>query len=169
MHDTPGNGGGVYFAHMEITSPAFENGERIPAAYTCDGDRLLSPELAFSGVPAAAQSLALIMDDPDVPKVLRPDGNFTHWVLFDIPPETTLIPEGGTIGTSGVNGAGGTGYRGPCPPPEYEPKTHRYFFELYALDTVLDLPEGASKEDVEAAMDGHILDIAELVGTYSRG
>ncbi|HUY05620.1 MAG TPA: YbhB/YbcL family Raf kinase inhibitor-like protein [Candidatus Paceibacterota bacterium] len=153
---------------MQITSPAFEHGERIPQAYTCEGDRLLSPELAIDSVPEAAQSLVLIMDDPDVPKVLRPDGNFTHWVLFNIPPATTIIPEGGTLGTSGLNGTGDTGYRGPCPPPDYEPKTHRYFFKLYALDTMLDLPEGATKEDVEAAMSGHILTSAELVGTYSR-
>ncbi len=153
---------------MQITSPAFENGERIPTKYTCDGDRLLSPELTFTGVPETARSLALIMDDPDVPKVLRPDGNFTHWVLFNIPPETTSIPEGGTIGTAGVNGTGETGYRGPCPPPEYEPTMHRYFFKLYALDTKLDLPEGATKEEVEAAIEGHALATAELYGTYSR-
>ena len=154
--------------YMQITSPAFENGERIPAKYTCEGDRLLSPELAINDVPEAAQTLALIMDDPDVPKALRPDGNFTHWVLFNILPETALIPEGGTLGTPGVNGTGDTGYRGPCPPPDYEPKTHRYLFKLYALDTRLDLPEGATKEDVEAAMEDRILATAELVGTYSR-
>ena len=153
---------------MELTSSAFQHSERIPEGYTCDGDRSLSPPLDISGVPAESQSLVLIMDDPDVPKALRADGNFTHWVLFNISPETTCIPEGEILGTSGVNSAGDIGYRGPCPPPQYEPRTHRYFFRLYALDMLLDLAEGASRDEVEAAMSGHIIAIAELIGTYSR-
>lgn len=153
---------------MQITSRAFENSQRIPSKYTCDGDRLLSPEFIVSEVPEAAQSLVLIMDDPDVPKVLHANGNFTHWVAFNISPATSLIPEGAKIGTQGSNTAGRTGYTGPCPPPEHEPKTHRYFFKLYALTTTLDLPEGASKEDVEAAMGDHLIASAELYGTYSR-
>ncbi len=153
---------------MQLTSPVFRHGERIPGKYTCDGDRLLSPPLAIADVPEGAQSLTLIMDDPDVPKTLRPDCNFTHWVLFNIPTTVSGILEGETIGTPGLTTAGKTNYTGPCPPPDYEPTTHRYFFRLYALDTMLDLAEGASKEDVEAAMSSHVIASAELVGTYSR-
>lgn len=153
---------------MKIESPEFESGARIPTAYTCDDNRTLSPPLAFDDVPEDAQSLALIVEDPDVPKALREDETFTHWVLFNIPPETLVIPEGGTVGTSGANTRNEARYTGPCPPPEYEPTTHRYLFKLYALDTVLELETGASKEDVESAMQNHILDRAELMGTYSR-
>lgn len=153
---------------MQLTSPVFQHGERIPERYTCDGDRSLSPPLAIAGVPAGAQSLVLLMDDPDVPKALRPGGSFTHWVLFNIPPGTSLIPEGETVGVPGVTTAGKTGYTGPCPPPQYEPVMHRYFFKLYALDTMLDLAEGASRDEIEAAMSGHVIAAAELMGTYSR-
>lgn len=153
---------------MKIESPAFAHEARIPATYTCDGDRMLSPALAISDVPEGTETLVLLMDDPDVPKELKPDGHFTHWVLFNIPPSTESIPEGGTVGTPGVNGRGDASYTGPCPPPDHEPKTHRYIFSLYALDTTLDLEEGASKEDVEAAMANHIIETAELIGTYSR-
>ncbi len=153
---------------MQLTSEAFENTAQIPSEYTCDGNRPLSPPLAVTDVPSEAKSLVLIMDDPDVPKILRPDGMFTHWILFNIPITTSEIPEGAEIGTSGVNTRGESGYTGPCPPPDYEPKTHRYSFKLFALDTTLNLSEGASKEDVEAAMRGHILVTAELIGTYSR-
>lgn len=153
---------------MKIESPEFEDGERIPEKYTCDGDRRLSPPLAIDEVPAEAQSLVLIVVDPDVPKAVRDDGHFTHWVLFDMPPETLVIPEGGAVGTPGANTRGDAQYTGPCPPPEYEPTTHRYIFRLYALDAILDLQSGASKEDVEAAMQDHILESAELIGTYSR-
>jgi len=153
---------------MRLTSPSFENAARIPERYTCDGDRFLSPPLAIADVPEAAQSLVLIVDDPDVPKELREDGNFTHWVLFNIPPETSIIPEGAEAGTAGANTRGDACYIGPCPPSEYEPKTHRYFFKLYALDATLDLLEGASKEDVEAVMRNHIIATAEIIGTYSK-
>ncbi len=108
------------------------------------------------------------MDDPDVPVALMPEGLFTHWILFNIPPETLSIPEGGTIGTPGANTRGDMHYTGPCPPPDHEPKTHRYIFKLYALDTELELEEGASKEEVEAEMQGHTLATTELIGTYSR-
>lgn len=153
---------------MQITSPAFAEMEKIPPEFTCDENRLHSPLLAFADVPEGAQSLVLIMDDPDVPKALRPDGLFVHWVLFNIPPETAGIPEDGTAGTPGANGRDEKTYTGPCPPPEYEPTTHRYFFKLYALDTMLDLPEGANKDAVETAMNGHIIESATLIGTYSR-
>ena len=153
---------------MNISSSAFQNAERIPEKYTCDGERFLSPPLSITDIPEATQSLVLIVDDPDVPKVLRADGNFTHWIVFNISPTTTLINEGEVIGTLGINTRGESRYTGPCPPPEYEPSSHRYFFKLYALDTKLDLSEGASKEDIEAAMTDHIITTSELIGTYSR-
>jgi Raf kinase inhibitor-like YbhB/YbcL family protein len=153
---------------MELTSSAFKHDAAIPKAYTCDGDRLRSPVLDITDVPADTISLALIVDDPDVPKQLLPAGHFTHWVLFNIPRETTTIPDGTSVGITGVNGRGEKHYTGPCPPPDYEPTTHRYIFTLYALDSMLNLPEGASKEQVEAAMEGRIIETAQLVGTYSR-
>jgi Raf kinase inhibitor-like YbhB/YbcL family protein len=155
-------------ANLSITSAAFEQNGRVPAKYTCDGDRAVNPPLQFSGVPEGAKSLALIMDDPDVPKVLRPDGVYDHWVLFNIPPETSAIAEGSTAGTAGANGSGASAYTGPCPPPQYEPKEHRYIFTLYALDTMLAQKEGATKKEVLNAMEGHVIQKAELVGRYSR-
>ncbi len=152
---------------LTITSPQFANNGSIPARYTCDGEQV-SPPLSISGAPEGTKSLALIMEDPDVPKQLKPDGMFDHWVLFNIPPETSAIPSGGTVGVAGANGAGKNAYTGPCPPPQYEPSTHRYFFKLYALDTDLALSAGASKADVEKVMQGHILGEAQLVGTYKR-
>ena len=153
---------------LTLTSTAFENNEKIPAKYTCDGDRFLSPPLMVHGVPEEAKSLVLIMDDPDVPKELRPDGVFDHWVLFNIPPDTTELPEGAPLGTPGNNGRGEARYTGPCPPPEYEPKEHRYFFTLYALRSALDLPQGASKEQVLTALAPLLIEKIELVGRYSR-
>ncbi len=128
----------------------------------------MSPALTFAGVPAATKSLALIMDDPDVPKQLRPDGVFDHWTLFNIPASTREIPEGGSVGIAGTNGAGKNVYTGPCPPPQYEPSEHRYVFALYALDRMLALEAGATKLEVKAAMQGHILDQTQLIGKYKR-
>ena len=153
---------------MKIESRAFLPGSRIPQTYTCDGDRRLSPPLAISEIPEHTESLTLIMDDPDVPVAIMPEGLFTHWILFNIPPETLSIPEGGIVGIPGANTRGDMHYTGPCPPPTHEPKTHRYIFKLYALDTELELEEGASKGEVEAEMEGHVLATAELIGTYSR-
>lgn len=153
---------------LSITSPAFENNGRIPSAYTCDGDRKINPPLAFSGVPEGAKSLALIMDDPDVPKALHADGVYDHWVLFNIPPSISEIGEGKSAGTAGANGSGLSAYTGPCPPPQYEPSEHRYIFRLYALDTMLMLKEGAAKEEALKAMEGHIIEQAELIGKYKR-
>lgn len=151
-----------------LTSPAFENGGVIPSTYTCDDRRDLNPALSWSGIPAGTVSLALIMDDPDVPKAVKPDGVFDHWTLFNIPPAVSGIPEGGSAGTPGANGAGRNAYTGPCPPPQYEPSEHRYFFRLYALDAELPLQTGASKEEVLAAMEGHIIGQGELMGRYKR-
>lgn len=152
---------------LTLTSSAFENGASIPSRFTCDGVQV-SPPLSISGVPEDAKSLVLIMDDPDVPKALKPDGIFDHWVLFNIPPETREIPEGGFVGVSGANSAGRNTYTGPCPPPQYEPSQHRYFFKLYALDAELLLSAGASKAEVESAMQGHIMAHTELMGVYKR-
>jgi len=103
-----------------------------------------------------------------VPKALHADGVFDHWVLFNIPAETREIPEGGSVGIAGANGAGKNAYTGPCPPPQYEPSEHRYVFKLYALDSELPLQAGATKADVEKVMEGHIVAQTELVGTYKR-
>ncbi len=153
---------------LTLTSPAFAEGASIPSRFTCDGDRSVSPPLSIGGVPEGTKSLALIMDDPDVPKALHADGVFDHWVLFNIPAETREIPEGGTVGVPGANGAGKNAYTGPCPPPQYEPSEHRYIFNLYALDETLPLQAGAGRADVEKAMQGHILGQAQLVARYKR-
>ncbi|MBI2087034.1 MAG: YbhB/YbcL family Raf kinase inhibitor-like protein [Candidatus Zambryskibacteria bacterium] len=153
---------------MRLSSSAFEHNASIPVKYTCDGEKVTNPPLSISGVPAEAKTLALIMDDPDVPKQLRPDGVFDHWVLFNIPPATQEIPEGGGTGTPGANTAGGSAYVGPCPPSQYEPSEHRYIFKLYALDAVLNIEPGAAKKEVLEAMQNHILAEAELIGRYRR-
>ena len=162
---------------LSLTSTAFASGAAIPSKYTCDlprvaggeaGGAQINPPLAITGVPATAQSLALIMDDPDVPKQLKPDGVFDHWILFNIPPETKEITSGVAVGVPGANGAGKNEYTGPCPPREYEPSEHRYFFKLYALDATLPLQAGASKMDVEKVMEGHILAETQLIGRYKR-
>ncbi len=145
--------------HMELTSPAFDHESPIPTKHACDGEDL-SPSLVVGGIPSDAVALVLIMDDPDAPV-----GTWDHWIAYDIDP-TDLIAEGDhTIGTSGLNSWGETGYGGPCPPSG----THRYFFKLYALDSALDLAEGSDKAAVEAAMDGNIVAEAELMGTYTLG
>lgn len=156
---------------LTLTSSAFGDNASIPSRFTCDGDRSVSPALSIVGVPEDTKSLALIMDDPDVPKALHADGVFDHWVLFNIPADTHEIAEGGPPaggGMAGANGAGKNAYTGPCPPPQYEPSEHRYVFKLYALDSELALPAGAAKADVEKAMDGHIIAETRLVGRYKR-
>ena len=149
---------------MQLTSSAFAHEALIPARYTCDGDNV-NPPLVIAGVPEQAVSLVLIMDDPDVPKHLRPDGMWDHWVVFNIPPQTREIAENSE--PEGVHGLG-TGnnleYYGPCPPD----REHRYFFKLYALDCKLNLPQGVGKAAVEQAMVGHILAEAQLMGRYNR-
>ncbi len=152
---------------FSLTSPVFSQGDSIPSQYTCDGANM-SPPLVFGDVPEDTQSFALVMDDPDVPKQLRPDGVFDHWVMFNIPPATAAIAEGESPGISGANGVGKAAYTGPCPPPQYEPSEHRYFFRAYALDTMLSIPEKSSKSDVLAAMERHVLGEAELIGKYKR-
>lgn len=143
---------------MELTSPTFKNGANIPPIHTCDGqDR--SPELNWTDPPENIQSFTLIMSDPDAPM-----GTWDHWVLFNIPADTLHIPEGSSVGISGNNSWSNLGYGGPCPPNG----NHRYFFKLYALDTILDLPQGARKTDILSAMKEHILEETELMGRYER-
>ncbi len=149
---------------MKLTSPAFAHGGKIPSKHTCDGPNV-NPPLNISEVPAGAKSLALIMDDPDVPKHLRPDGMWDHWVVFNIPVKTTEIQEAQEPkGVHGTGTGGNTKYFGPCPPD----REHRYFFKLYALDAELALPEKSTKAQVEKAMAGHILEKTELMGRYER-
>jgi hypothetical protein len=152
-----------------LNSSAFEPNEPIPTKYTCEGEDV-SPALTWSGVPSGTKSLALIFDDPDVPDPAAPKRTWVHWVLYDVPPSTKGLPE--AIGANslpsgtreGLNDWKRTGYGGPCPPIG----RHRYFFKLYALDTVLgDLGE-PTKAQLEKAMAGHILDEAQLVGTYQK-
>ncbi len=144
---------------MKLTSSEFANNGAIPSEFTCDSSNI-NPELTISEVPKNSKSLALIMDDPDAPI-----GTFVHWVVWNIPAETRQIQK--STEPSGIHGKGGSGklgYIGPCPPSG----THRYFFKLYALDLILGLPEGSAKKDLEMAMQGHILEKTELMGTYKR-
>lgn len=149
---------------MNLTSPAFTEGGKIPTKYTCEGENI-NPELNISGVPKNAKTLVLIMDDPDVPEFVRKDRMYDHWVVFNIPPNTTRIPERSQPpGTPGKNTGGGLGYTGPCPPD----REHRYFFKLYALGCELTLPKGSTKHDVENAIKGHILAQTQLMGRYEK-
>lgn len=144
---------------MKLTSPEFEHNKAIPSEFTCDANDI-SPPLQISDVPQEARSLVLIMDDPDAPM-----GTFVHWVMWNIPPETTEIKKGEQISwPQGRTDFGRIGYGGPCPPQG----THRYFFKLYVLDTTLDLPPGSTKQEVEDAMSGHKIAEAQLIGTYTR-
>ena len=151
--------GGAEMA-IQIVSAVFTEGGQIPEKHTCDGEDV-SPPLAWTGIPQGTKSLALIMDDPDAP-----GKTFVHWVLYNIPAATEKLLEGtrGT-GLAGTNNFRKSGYYGPCPPPG---STHRYFFKLYALDRELKLSPGATKADVENAMQGHILASGQLMGKYGR-
>lgn len=148
--------------NMKIKSRAFEEGEKIPSKYTCDGENI-NPPLEISEVPGNAKSLVLIMDDPDA---VKPAGKvWDHWLVWNIPPSTTEILEGREPeGVHGKGTAGNKEYYGPCPPDA----EHRYFFKIYALDNMLDIPEGSTKAVLEKAMEGHIIDMAELIGRYQR-
>jgi Raf kinase inhibitor-like YbhB/YbcL family protein len=149
---------------MKLISSAFEHEGKIPAKYTCDGENV-NPPLSILEVPADARSLVLLMEDPDVPKDLKEDGMWDHWVVFNMPPDLREIVEGNEPrGIGGIGTNGKKGYAGPCPPD----REHRYFFRLYALDTTLQLPDNPTKTDVQNAMAGHILEHAELMGRYER-
>jgi hypothetical protein len=151
---------------ITITSPAFPPDGMIPSRYTCDAEDI-SPQLDWSGVPASAKSLVLVSDDPDAPV-----GTWVHWVIYDLPPGTTGLPEGipksDTVSGGGIQGMTDfrtIGYGGPCPPGGI----HRYFFKIYALDVAtLGLGPGATKKDVENAMRKHVIAAGEMKGLYSR-
>jgi Raf kinase inhibitor-like YbhB/YbcL family protein len=145
---------------LSLTSSAFVHGDPIPARHTCEGEDV-SPPLAWSGVPDGARSLALIVDDPDAPS-----GTFVHWLAWGIDPATSGLGEGEPAPAEGSSGFGEARYRGPCPPPG--DGVHRYFFRLMALDAEPDLDPGATRDELERAIDGHVLDTAELIGTYER-
>jgi Raf kinase inhibitor-like YbhB/YbcL family protein len=153
---------------LVLSSAAFVDSGTIPQKFTCDGANV-SPALTWSGTPANTQTLALIADDPDAP-----GGTWVHWVLFNLPGKANALPENvardetlSSLGNAvqGRNDFKKLGYGGPCPPPG---KPHRYFFKLYALDTPLALHPGATKAQVEDAMQGHIVATAQLIGTYAR-
>lgn len=142
---------------MTITSAAFQNEGRIPAVYTCEGDGI-NPPLDIKHIPHETQSLALIMEDPDAP-----NGTFDHWVVWNIP-NKQFIEEGTNPGINGLNSGGKTGYYPPCPPSG----EHRYFFYLFALDTMLDITPGSDKETLLEAMENHILGKAGLMGRFQK-
>ncbi len=154
---------------MIISSSSFTHDRMIPARHTCDGLDI-SPPLAWSGVPAGAKSLALIVDDPDAPDPAAPQGTWAHWLLYNIPPSESSLAEGITAAAlpagvlQGINDWRRAGYGGPCPPVG----RHRYFFKLYALDTALPDLKKPTKAALEKAMQGHILAHAELIGLYQR-
>ena len=153
--------------NIEVKSTAFQDGAMMPKLYTCDG-KDISPPLSWTGVPAEAKSIALIMDDPDAPV-----GTWIHWVLFNIPPDTKSlvenIPRALSLPNGGVHGANSwgkkkVGYGGPCPPSG----THRYYFKVYALDTKLNLGSGATVDQIQKAMKGHVMAEGQLMGKYKR-
>jgi Raf kinase inhibitor-like YbhB/YbcL family protein len=151
---------------IQITTTAFTEGQPIPSKHTCDGGDV-SPDLQWSGVSSHAKSLALICDDPDAPA-----GTWVHWVMYDLTPSMTGVPEDlpkspalDNGAKQGVNDFKHIGYGGPCPPPG---KPHRYFFKLYALDIRPPLKPGLTKNDLLKIMDGHIITQGELMGTYQK-
>lgn len=154
---------------LTLTSSAFTHKGHIPTRYTCDGGDV-SPPLAWSGIPAGARSLALIMDDPDAPDPAAPQMTWVHWVLYNIPPDATGLAEGAGAGglpgdtLEGENDWKRASYGGPCPPVG----RHRYFLKLYVLDKKLPDLRHPTKAQLEQAMHGHILDHAELIGTYQH-
>lgn len=145
---------------LVVESPAFADGEAIPARHTCDGDDL-SPPLAWSGVPPEAVELAVLVEDPDAP-----GGVFVHWVGAGIEPAAPGLAEGEAPPVAGANDFGSTGYRGPCPPPGDDP--HRYVITVFAADRALELAAGASADDLRAALDGATVAHGQLVGRYGR-
>jgi len=155
---------------LTLSSPVFSSNGAIPRAYTCEGVDI-SPPLTWQGVPAGTKSLALVVDDPDAPDPEAPRLIWVHWVLYNLPPEmgglaedvgASGLPEGAE---TGLNDFGQAGYNGPCPPIG----RHRYFHKLYALDVVLRDVEQPIKAQLMAAMEGHVLAQAELIGTYQKG
>jgi Raf kinase inhibitor-like YbhB/YbcL family protein len=153
---------------LKVTSSAFQQGGSIPAQYTCEGDDI-SPPLAWAGLPNNTKTIAMIVDDPDAPDPAKPQRVYVHWVVYNMPAQTTSLPENASKSgmpagaLQGKNDWGKAEYGGPCPPIG----RHRYFFKLYALDTTLGL-KAATKADFEKAVKGHIVDSGELMGTYQK-
>lgn len=151
---------------LTLTSPAFAEGGKIPSEYTCDGENT-SPELHIANIPEGTKSLALVMDDPDIPdsvKQARGIEVFDHWVLYNIPPNTSVIPKGDLVGTMGLNSRGEARYAGACPPD----REHRYFFRLYALSGTLNFIKAPTLKDVEEAAKGMMIEKTTLMGRYER-
>jgi Raf kinase inhibitor-like YbhB/YbcL family protein len=147
-------------AELSVSSASFEGGDRIPARHSLDGENV-SPSLSWSDPPEGTRSIAVVCEDPDAPS-----GTFVHWVGWGIDPDAGGLDEGESAPSEGENGFGNAGYDGPGPPPGHG--THRYFFRVYALDTEPELGTSASKEDLEAAIEGHELAAGDLMGTYER-
>ena len=147
---------------LELSSPAFKHNEKIPAKYTCDGPGI-NPPLVFGAVPPGARQLILIMQDFDVPKSVKADGEFDHWLVWDISPDSKGIGEGQGA-KMGINGTGKPGYLGPCPPD----REHRYFFRLYALDASLAGQTFKNRAELEQAARGHRINQVELIGRYEK-
>ena len=146
-------------ARMKITSSAFQEGGNIPPKFTCDGGDS-SPPLRIAEIPSGAKTLALVVDDPDAPS-----GLFTHWIVWNISPQTNAIAEGSAPqGVQGTNDFGKSGYGGPCPPSG----THRYYFKIFALDQTLDLRSGAKRQELDKAMSGHVIAEGQLMGRYTH-
>ena len=156
---------GLLKVFMKLISSAFKDKGIIPSRYSCEGANI-SPPLEISNVAPNAKSLVLIMDDPDVPEHVRSERIWDHWIIFNMSPATRQIPEmtGPSSGVHGKTTFGHTRYGGPCPPD----REHRYFFKLYALDILLPLKEGATKTEIEKAMEGHILAETHLIGRYEK-
>lgn len=151
---------------LSLRSSAFTHQGEIPERYTCEGAEEVPP-LEWTGAPGGTKGFALVVDDPDAPDPKAPKRRFVHWILYDLPPSTHALPEGGATpaGTrEGKNDARSTGWTSPCPPIG----RHRYFFKLYALDALLGDLGTPGRADLEEAMAGHVLAEAELVGTYER-
>ncbi|MCB9810826.1 MAG: YbhB/YbcL family Raf kinase inhibitor-like protein [Candidatus Nomurabacteria bacterium] len=151
---------------LTLTSPAFADGGSIPARYTCDGENV-NPELHISGVPEGTKSLVLVMDDPDIPdsvKESRGIEKFDHWVLYNIPPDTTVIKEGEMVGSEGLSSRGEVGYVGSCPPD----REHRYFFRLYALPDIVNFIKVPTLDEVEVIAKESAIESAVLMGKYER-
>jgi Raf kinase inhibitor-like YbhB/YbcL family protein len=151
---------------LTLTSPAFQDGGLIPSRFTCDGENV-SPEMHIDGVPEGTKSLVLVADDPDIPdsvKMHMEIEKFDHWTIFNIPPETKVIPAGGRVGTFGLTSRGGARYVGPCPPD----REHRYFFRLYALRDTLTFSSTPTLKEVEDKARSLMIETATLMGRYSR-
>ncbi|HIH12043.1 TPA: YbhB/YbcL family Raf kinase inhibitor-like protein [Candidatus Woesearchaeota archaeon] len=157
---------------MNITSTAFTENGMIPKKYTCDGENI-NPPLSFQNIPKNTQSLVITITDPDIPQEIKEKMGlhvFDHWIVYNIPPITEIKENAKNIGLPGLNSRGQPAYTGPCPPPQYEPKVHRYFFTIYALSTAhlpnFEIPP--TRTQLESVMKGYILAKAEIMGKYTR-